>query len=52
MDKIKKDKRPKNLTATSEEPGTKVGSGAKQGTRHAPCTHHHKGVGKSPNPPL
>ena len=38
--KIKK--RPKNPTATLEEPGAKTGLWEqKQGTVHDPCTHHH-----------
>ena len=35
-------KRPKNPTATFEEPGAKAGGGEqKHGTVHAPCTQHH-----------
>ena len=40
-------KKTKNPTATSEEPGAKAGGWEqKQGTSHAPCTHHHLKVGK------
>ena len=35
-------KRPKNPTATFEEPGAKKGcQEQKQSTEHAPCTQHH-----------
>ena len=36
-------KRPKNLTATFEEPGAKTGCWEQMwGTAHAPCTQHHQ----------
>ena len=51
-------KRPKNPTATFEEPGAKTGSWEqKQSTAHAPCTQHHQRggqithLGKSPPTP-
>ena len=42
-----------NPTAISEEAGAKTGRREqKQGTAHAPCTQHRKGVGKPPKPRL
>ena len=44
-------KRPKHPTATSKELGAKiVCQEQKQGTAHAPCTQHHKEVGKTLKP--
>ena len=44
-------KRPKHPTATSKELGAKiVCREEKQGTAHAPCTQHHKEVGKTLKP--
>ena len=44
----KRQQQQKNPTAISEEPGAKIGcQEKKQGTAHAPCTQHHKGVDKN-----
>ena len=51
--RTKDTKKPENPTATFEEPGAKAkGRQQRQGTAHAPCAHHHKGMGKPPKPPL
>lgn len=40
-------------TSRFEEPGAKTGCcEQKQDTAHAPCTHHHLRVDKTPEPPL
>ena len=46
-------KRLKTPTATSEELGAKTWCWQKKaGYCASPCTQHHKGVGKPPQPPL
>ena len=45
-------KKTKNPTATSKKLGAKIlCREQKQGTSHAPCTQHHKEVGKTMKPP-